>query len=213
MAVLLLAEHDNKSLAPATAKALTAARAFGGDVDILIAGENCRPVAEAAAKLEGVRKVLLAEAPHLSQRLAEETAGTIIPFCSRPRRRRARTYCRASPLCSMSPRSPTLSRSRRRMSSSGRSMPATRSKPSRRPTRSWLPRCVPRPSQAQARLRLRVLRTPLPSPPRRQKRPRARRRARGSRVALSCLPPLTGFLHAGPCVAGGVSIGSFDRPR
>jgi electron transfer flavoprotein alpha subunit len=80
MAVLLLAEHDNKSLAPATAKALTAARAFGGDVDILVTGENCRPVAEAAAKLEGVRKVLLAEAPHLSQRLAEETAGTIIPL-------------------------------------------------------------------------------------------------------------------------------------
>src|SRR5215510_2547797 len=80
MAVLLLAEHDNKSLAPATAKALTAARAFGADVDILVAGENCRGVAEAAAKLDGVRKVLLAEAPHLSQRLAEETASTIVPL-------------------------------------------------------------------------------------------------------------------------------------
>ena len=80
MAVLLLAEHDNKSLAPATAKALTAARAFGSDVDILVAGENCRGVAEAAAKLDGVRKVLLAEAPHLSQRLAEETASTIVPL-------------------------------------------------------------------------------------------------------------------------------------
>jgi electron transfer flavoprotein alpha subunit len=80
MAVLLFAEHDNKSLAPATAKALTAARAFGGDVDLLVAGDNCRDVAEAAAKLEGVRKVLLAEAPHLSQRLAEETSGTIVPL-------------------------------------------------------------------------------------------------------------------------------------
>jgi electron transfer flavoprotein alpha subunit len=80
MAVLLLAEHDNKSLAPATAKALTAARAFGADVDVLVAGENCRSVAEAAAKLDGVRKVLLAEAPHLSQRLAEETASTIVPL-------------------------------------------------------------------------------------------------------------------------------------
>ena len=80
MAVLLFAEHDNKSLAPATAKTLTAARAFGGDVDLLVAGENCRGVAEAAAKLEGVRKVLLAEAPHLSQRLAEETLGTIVPL-------------------------------------------------------------------------------------------------------------------------------------
>ncbi len=80
MAVLLLAEHDNKALAPATAKALTAARAFGGDVDILVAGEACKGVAEEAAKLEGVRKVLLAEAPQLTHRLAEETAATIVPL-------------------------------------------------------------------------------------------------------------------------------------
>jgi electron transfer flavoprotein alpha subunit len=80
MAVLLLAEHDNKTLAPATAKALTAARAFGGDVNILVAGENCRAVAEEAAKLDDVRKVLLAEAPHLAQRLAEEVAATLQPL-------------------------------------------------------------------------------------------------------------------------------------
>jgi electron transfer flavoprotein alpha subunit len=80
MAVLLLAEHDNKVLAPATAKALTAARAFGGDVDILVVGEDCKSVAEEAAKLEGVRKVLLAEAPHLAHSLAEETAATIVPL-------------------------------------------------------------------------------------------------------------------------------------
>jgi electron transfer flavoprotein alpha subunit len=80
MAVLLLAEHDNKILAPATAKALTAARSFGGDVDILVAGESCKGVAEAAAKLDGVRKVLLAEAPHLAQRVAEETAAAILPL-------------------------------------------------------------------------------------------------------------------------------------
>jgi electron transfer flavoprotein alpha subunit len=78
MAVLLLAEHDNKTLAPATAKALTAARSFGSDVDIVVAGDGCKGVAEAAAKLEGVRKVLLAEAPHLAQRLAEETAAAIV---------------------------------------------------------------------------------------------------------------------------------------
>jgi electron transfer flavoprotein alpha subunit len=80
MAVLLLAEHDNRTLALATAKALTAARAFGGDVDILVAGQNCRAVAEEAAKLDGVRKVLLAEAPHLAQRLAEEVAATVQPL-------------------------------------------------------------------------------------------------------------------------------------
>ena len=78
MAVLLLAEHDNKLLAPATAKALTAARAFGSDVDILVAGEGCSAVAEAANKLDGVRKVLLAEAPYLAQRLAEEVAATVL---------------------------------------------------------------------------------------------------------------------------------------
>jgi electron transfer flavoprotein alpha subunit len=78
MAVLLLAEHDNKGLAPATAKALTAARAIGSDVDILIAGQDCRGAAEQAAKLEGVRKVLVAEAPHLAQRLAEETAAAVL---------------------------------------------------------------------------------------------------------------------------------------
>ena len=80
MAVLLLAEHDNKTLAPATAKALTAARSLGGEVDILVVGENCRGVAEAAAKLDGVRKVVLVEAPHLAQRLAEETASLIVPL-------------------------------------------------------------------------------------------------------------------------------------
>ena len=80
MAVLLLAEHDNKTLAPATAKALAAAKEFGGDVDILIAGENASSVADAAARLLGVRKVLLADAPQLSQRLAEEVANLIVPL-------------------------------------------------------------------------------------------------------------------------------------
>jgi electron transfer flavoprotein alpha subunit len=79
MAILLLAEHDNKTLAPATAKALSAAEKFGGDVDILVAGENARGIAEAAAKLAGVRKVLLAGAPQLAQRLAEEVANLIVP--------------------------------------------------------------------------------------------------------------------------------------
>jgi electron transfer flavoprotein alpha subunit len=80
MAVLLLAEHDNETLAPATAKALTAAREFGSDVDILVAGEGCQAVADEAAKLEGVRKVLLADAPQLAHRLAEDTAATILPL-------------------------------------------------------------------------------------------------------------------------------------
>ena len=80
MAVLLLAEHDNKVLAPATAKALTAAKAFGGDIDIAVFGQDAKGVAEEAAKLDGVRKVLLADAPHLAQRLAEEVANAVLPL-------------------------------------------------------------------------------------------------------------------------------------
>jgi electron transfer flavoprotein alpha subunit len=80
MAVLLVAEHDNNTLAPATAKALAAAEKFGGDVDILVAGEGAGGVAKAAAKLNGVRNVLIADAPHLSQRVAEEMANLIVPL-------------------------------------------------------------------------------------------------------------------------------------
>ena len=80
MAVLLLAEHDNKVLAPATAKALTAAKAFGGDIDIAVLGHDAKGVADEAAKLDGVRKVLLADAPHLAQRLAEEVSNAVLPL-------------------------------------------------------------------------------------------------------------------------------------
>ena len=51
MAVLLIAEHDNKSLKDATVKAMTAATALGGPVDILVAGHNAKGVADAAATL------------------------------------------------------------------------------------------------------------------------------------------------------------------
>jgi electron transfer flavoprotein alpha subunit len=82
MAILLIADHDGQALAPATAKALTAAQAIGGDVDILVAGEGCQAVADSAAKLSGVRKVLLAEAPHLAHGLAEELAALVTPLMS-----------------------------------------------------------------------------------------------------------------------------------
>ena len=78
MPTLLLAEHDNASLKDATSKALTAAKLLGADVHVLIAGHNCRPVAEAAAKLDGVKKVLLADAPAYEHMLAEPTAALIV---------------------------------------------------------------------------------------------------------------------------------------
>ncbi len=62
MTTLLLAEHDNKTIKDATAKALTAAKALGGDVHVLVAGKDCKAVADAAAKLDGVKKVLLVDA-------------------------------------------------------------------------------------------------------------------------------------------------------
>src|SRR5207244_6172837 len=75
---LLLAEHDNKSLKDATAKALTAARALGGDVHVLVAGKDARSVADAAAKLDGVGKVLIADGGSYEHMLAEPLAALIV---------------------------------------------------------------------------------------------------------------------------------------
>jgi electron transfer flavoprotein alpha subunit len=79
MPVLLLAEHTNDAVNPVTAKALTAAKAIGVDVHVLVAGAGCRPAAEAAAAL-GVSKVLMADAPQLANQLAEEMAALIVPL-------------------------------------------------------------------------------------------------------------------------------------
>jgi electron transfer flavoprotein alpha subunit len=78
MPVLLLAEHDNRSLKDATSKALTAAKQISADVHILVAGHTCQPVADAAAKLDGVKKVLLADAPAYEHMLAEPTAALVV---------------------------------------------------------------------------------------------------------------------------------------
>jgi electron transfer flavoprotein alpha subunit len=77
MATLLIAEHDNKTIKDATAKALTAAKALGGDVHVLVAGEGCKPAADAATKLGGVSKVLMADAPAYGHFLAEPLAALI----------------------------------------------------------------------------------------------------------------------------------------
>ena len=89
MTTLLLAEHDNKTLKDATNKALTAAKALGGDVHVLVAGKGCRGVAEAAAKLDGVDKVLLADGAAYEHMLAEPLAALIVslaPVLRRDRR-------------------------------------------------------------------------------------------------------------------------------
>ena len=77
MATLLIAEHDSKTLKDATHKALTAAKALGGDVHVLVAGKGCRPVAEAAAKLAGASKVLIADGDAYEHMLAEPVAALV----------------------------------------------------------------------------------------------------------------------------------------
>lgn len=78
MTTLLIAEHDNVNLRDATHKALTAAIAIGGAVHILVAGSNAEPVAEVAARLSGVEKVLLANSPAYAHDLAEPLAALIV---------------------------------------------------------------------------------------------------------------------------------------
>ncbi|MGY8524862.1 electron transfer flavoprotein subunit alpha/FixB family protein [Paracidovorax citrulli] len=74
MTALVIAEHDNQSIKAATLNTVTAAAQCGGDVHVLVAGANAQAAAEAAAKIAGVSKVLLADAPHFADGLAENVA-------------------------------------------------------------------------------------------------------------------------------------------
>ncbi|MCH2629966.1 MAG: FAD-binding protein [Nisaea sp.] len=77
MTSLILAEHDNSELKPATLNAVTAARALNGSIDILVAGSNCRGAAEGASKIEGVNKVLVADSEEYANALAENVANLV----------------------------------------------------------------------------------------------------------------------------------------
>ena len=74
MSTLVIAEHDNSSLKAATLNAVAAAQAMGGDIDILVAGANCGAVAEAAAAVAGVGKVLVADNAAYEHQLAENVS-------------------------------------------------------------------------------------------------------------------------------------------
>ena len=78
MAVLLIAEHDNTSIKDATHKALTAAARMGGDVHVLVAGNNAASAAAQAAKLDGVSRVLHVESAALERPLAEPMAALVV---------------------------------------------------------------------------------------------------------------------------------------
>ncbi len=78
MTTLLIADHANGAINDATLKALTAAKAMGAPVHVLVAGSGCAAVAKAAAALDGVAKVLVADAPALAHQLAEPMAALIV---------------------------------------------------------------------------------------------------------------------------------------
>ncbi|MFA0812033.1 electron transfer flavoprotein subunit alpha/FixB family protein [Microbulbifer epialgicus] len=74
MSILVIAEHDNAELKGATLNTVAAAKAIGGNIDVLVAGSGCAAVAEAAAKVDGVNKVLLADNTAYEHQLAENVA-------------------------------------------------------------------------------------------------------------------------------------------
>ncbi|MFZ5792583.1 MAG: electron transfer flavoprotein subunit alpha/FixB family protein [Pseudomonadota bacterium] len=78
MSILVLAEHANGAIREATLHAVTAAQKIGGEIHLLIAGQNCRPAAEAAAKIAGVGKVLLADDAAYANGLAENMAKLLV---------------------------------------------------------------------------------------------------------------------------------------
>ena len=77
MSILVVADHDNESLNAATRVTVAAAKEIGGDVHVLVAGENCRGVADEAAKVDGVAKVLLADNAAYGHSLAENLAALV----------------------------------------------------------------------------------------------------------------------------------------
>jgi electron transfer flavoprotein alpha subunit len=78
MTILVIAEHDNATVKGATLNTVAAAQKIGGDIHVLVAGHNAQGAAEAAAKIAGVSKVLLADAPQLAEGLAENVEATVL---------------------------------------------------------------------------------------------------------------------------------------
>lgn len=82
MSILVIAEHDNQQLKAATLNTVAAAQKIGGDVHVLVAGHQARAVAEQAAQVQGVAKVLLADGPSLADGLAENVAAQVLAVAS-----------------------------------------------------------------------------------------------------------------------------------
>jgi electron transfer flavoprotein alpha subunit len=82
MAILVIAEHDNQTIKPATLNTVTAARKIGGDVTLLIAGADCEGAAKAAAAIAGVQKVLRAEGAQFKEGLAENVSALVVSLAA-----------------------------------------------------------------------------------------------------------------------------------
>ncbi len=82
MTILIIAEHDNATIKPATLNTIGAATKIGGDIHVLVAGSNCQGAADAAAKIAGVSKVLKADDAALAHGLAENVAPIIVDLAS-----------------------------------------------------------------------------------------------------------------------------------
>ena len=78
MRILVITEHDNAALKPAVLNAVAAAAKIGGDIDLLVAGSQCASVAQAAAQIAGVKKVLVADAAHYAHSLAENLSALVV---------------------------------------------------------------------------------------------------------------------------------------
>ncbi len=105
MSILVYAEHDNASIKGATLNTVTAAKAIGGDIHVLVAGQGCQAAAEAAAKIDGVSKVLVADNAAYGHQLAENVSALVAELARatatswRPPPPTAKTSCRAWRRC------------------------------------------------------------------------------------------------------------------
>jgi electron transfer flavoprotein alpha subunit len=82
MAILVIAEHDNAAIKPAVLNTVSAAKALGEDIHVLVAGHECAAAGEAAAKVSGVTKALVADAAHYAHPIAENVAALVAPMAS-----------------------------------------------------------------------------------------------------------------------------------
>ena len=138
MSVLVVSEHDNAELKPATLHTVAAAKEIAGsdEIHVLVAGAGCEAVAKSAAAMAGVTKVLLVDGPEHEHRLAENLAPVIVALMQdqargyshvlAPATTSGKNTCRALRRCSTRSRSPRSARSNHRTPSCARSTPAMR---------------------------------------------------------------------------------------